>query len=560
MSKRRKRRKKRFLARFVSAGAKRFSRGFRITEMHPKTLVKLGAFIVVALAILIGRGALHSHVNNHNYDRMLNGIYIDDTDVSYMTRNEARAALDDRLNEIQNERVSLSLIRGSYTSVSFREIGIRYNDLESVISEAFEYGREGSLFSRLRTVRASRRGTLTREFTLEYRVSGDELETVLNNRMLSSLNSPVNAKKIYGDDGIEIVEERDGEVFNLDLLIEDINTYLNDEWDRGSTSFSVPVKVVSPDITAAMLAEIPDLLGSFTTYFGDSDANRAQNIENGASKVNHIFMLPGDEIAVGAMMGPYTEENGYAKGTAFAGNIMIESIGGGVCQVSSTLYNAALYAELQILERHAHSLTVSYVPLSRDAAVAEGLLELRIRNDMDTPIYIQAIVEPGLSVTYNIFGNEVRPENRRIEFISAASSGEAPPGTQFVATDQGIGVFYLASDARPPIEAQLIKVVYIDDVEVDRYVVNFSNHLAAPRLMRVGTAHYNPDHTAAILAAISTQSEEYIRATINRILFGDPPPAPDPEPTPEPESPPVEYPIEVEEDPPPPAPDNGDED
>ena len=528
-------------------------RSLRTTKIHPKTIVKLGAFIVMALVIIIGRGAFQRHVSNHNYDRMLNGIIIGSIDVSNMTKEEASSALENRLNDIHEKRVSFSLARGSYTSVNFQEIGLRFNDLESVISEAFDYGREGSLFTRARIVRGSRRGTLVREFDVEYRVSGNEVESILNNRLLNSLNSPVNAKKIYGENGIEIVDERNGEVFNFNLLIDEISTYLNEEWGGENASFLVHTKTVSADVTSYMLEEIPNLLGTFTTYFGDSDANRAQNVENGASRVNHIFMLPGDEIAVGAMMGPYTEENGYAKGTAFAGNTVIESIGGGVCQVSSTLYNAALYAELEILERHAHSLTVAYVPLSRDAAVAEGLLELRIRNDMDTPIYVQAVVVPGLSITYNIFGKEVRPENRRIEFISAASSGEPPEGTQFVATDQGIGVFYLSSDARASIEAQLIKVVFIDDEEVERYVVNFSNHMAAPRVMRVGTSSYNPDHTAAILAAISTQSEDYIRATINRILFGETPPSSESEPEP----PPTEQPVEEEQTPP--VIDNGDE-
>ena len=516
--------------------------------IHPRTWVKLGGVVFLFFAILIGRSVLHSHVASHNQGRTLNGIFVGGVDISDKTKEQALLAIDGRLGELHGERVSFNLATGAQTSADFGAVGLGFANIDEVIEEAFYYGREGSLFHMMRRVRASRRGTLTKEFSLEYEVSASYVEEMLSGSgMRRTLNEPVNARIVLGEEEGEIVPDQSGEAFDISTLVSNINSYLNYYWQKGSASFEVPIKTVAADVTASQLSGLTDLLGTFTTYYGDGDASRVQNIENGASMINNILMFPGDEISASSLMAPYTLENGYAVGRAIAGNVFVESIGGGVCQVSTTLYNAMLYAEIEIVERHAHSLSVAYVPFSRDSAVAEGFLDLRVRNNMDTPIYVQVEIEPGLSITYNIFGKETRPENRRIKFISEATIGERPIGTTFVAVDQGIGVFYVSSEARAPVEFQLIKVVFIDDIEVERYVVNFSNYVSANRIMNVGTVHHNPDYTAAILAAISTQNEDTIRAAINRVLFGEPPPPappeepeqapePTPEPTPEPEA------------------------
>lgn len=139
---------------------------------------------------------------------------------------------------------------------------------------------------------------------------------------------------------------------------------------------------------------------------------------------------------------------------------------------------------------------------------------------MSTPIYIESVVVPGESITYNIFGRETRPENRTIEFVSEADWGEIPDWTEFVASPYGIGAMWILSDARAPISARLYKVVRIDSEEVERIRVNSSYYLEAPRIWSVGTGSPNPDFTSWMLGAIGSQNYETIRSAINQILAG----------------------------------------
>jgi len=123
---------------------------------------------------------------------------------------------------------------------------------------------------------------------------------------------------------------------------------------------------------------------------------------------------------------PYTEENGYVLGGSYEGGRVVESYGGGICQVSTTLYNAVIYAELEIVERYPHSMLVDYVSPSRDAAIAGDYKDLKFRNNLDLPIYVEGIAGGG-RITFNIYGCETRDvKNRRIEFESKTTAVRQP--------------------------------------------------------------------------------------------------------------------------------------
>ena len=118
------------------------------------------------------------------------------------------------------------------------------------------------------------------------------------------------------------------------------------------------------------MSVVKDLLGSFSTNYRSSGWGRAKNVENGASKINGTILYPGDELSVYELVNPFTQENGYELAGSYLNGETVESFGGGICQVSTTLYNAALKAELEITQRYNHSMIVTYVDLSADAAIA----------------------------------------------------------------------------------------------------------------------------------------------------------------------------------------------
>lgn len=145
--------------------------------------------------------------------------------------------------------------------------------------------------------------------------------------------------------------------------------------------------------------------GSCTTSLSGSSSNRISNVTLAASHLNGLVIQPGQTISISQAIQPRTAANGYRKAGAYLNGEVISALGGGICQVSSTTYNAAITSGLTILERHPHSMPVHYLPLGLDAAISEGSKDLKIRNDYDLPVTLQAGVS-GKNLTVSVVLNE----------------------------------------------------------------------------------------------------------------------------------------------------------
>ena len=162
-------------------------------------------------------------------------------------------------------------------------------------------------------------------------------------------------------------------------------------------------------------------------------------------KINGTVLYPGEEFSVGQTIGPLTAAGGYELAGAYENGQTVQSYGGGVCQVSTTLYNAVLKAELEVTQRSNHSMIVTYVKPSMDAAIAGDYKDLKFVNNLDAPIYIEGYTV-GKDIYFNIYGQETRPSNRKVTYESEVVS-EEDPGTQFVATG-GCGRFYFCNSGQ----------------------------------------------------------------------------------------------------------------
>ena len=155
--------------------------------------------------------------------------------------------------------------------------------------------------------------------------------------------------------------------------------------------FSVPLEKVQPEITEVDTSQLfTDTMGTYTSDFRSSGSGRSSNVSRATNLINGIVLNPGDEFSYCSTVGPVTKANGYAEATVYMNNKAVPGIGGGLCQVSSTLYNAVLLADLEVTERVNHSLPVSYVPKGRDATVASGSIDFKFKNNYNYPIKIVA--------------------------------------------------------------------------------------------------------------------------------------------------------------------------
>jgi len=194
-------------------------------------------------------------------------------------------------------------------------------------------------------------------------------------------------------------EGSDGKVADEKKLVEDIKNSLNGGFEPVTLRFNT----VKRQKSLAEVKKSTRLLSSFTTSFDSSNINRTSNIRLAAGKINGTVLESGKTLSFNDIVGARVKKRGFLPAKIIENGEFTEGVGGGVCQVSTTLYNAALLSGLEIKEYHPHSLAVGYVPPSRDAMVSGTYCDLKITNQYSTPVYIRAKTSGG-SVTFSIYG------------------------------------------------------------------------------------------------------------------------------------------------------------
>lgn len=177
------------------------------------------------------------------------------------------------------------------------------------------------------------------------------------------------------------------------ITMEEAQELLKEDKDE----YTIPLKITIADKTLSDLGEeaFPDVLGTFTTRYDATNKNRSNNIDLASDKINGTVILPGETFSYNQIVGKRTIEAGYKEAGAYAGGEVVQEVGGGICQVSSTLYNAVLYANLEVVERSNHYFQTSYVDAGRDATVSWGSVDFKFKNNRTYPIKIEAVSKNG---------------------------------------------------------------------------------------------------------------------------------------------------------------------
>ena len=311
--------------------------------------------------------------------------------------------------------------------------------------------------------------------------------------------------------GFRITDGQNGIAVDVDQSADEIVSYIEETWTQTDASLELAASVVEPEGTEEQLSRVKDVLGTFTTDFGTSSAGRAQNVRNGASKINGTVLYPGEQFSVYEAVNPFSAENGYELAGSYENGTTVQTYGGGICQVSTTLYNAVIRAELAIDERFCHSMIVSYVKPSMDAAIAGTYKGLKFPNNYDFPIYIEGYTS-GMQLTFNIFGEETRDAGREVIFESETTSTTEPEVKFETAADQPIGYVQQTQSAHTGYTAKLWKIVKENGVEVSREQYNSSTYNASPKIIAVGIKSDNEKAVAAVKAAIASKDEAAVRA------------------------------------------------
>lgn len=189
---------------------------------------------------------------------------------------------------------------------------------------------------------------------------------------------------------------------DVDTNLKLVENYLT---KRDFSDIELIVGEKEPEITYEDVKEVNSVLSSFSTTFNRNDVNRTDNIKLACSRIDNLLVMPGEEFSMNRELGPRTHANGYKQAPIIFRNELVPGTGGGVCQVSSTLYNAVLLAGLKVTEREHHSMPLSYISPGRDATITESSIDFRFVNNMEHPVLISANVK-GNKLTISILGKK----------------------------------------------------------------------------------------------------------------------------------------------------------
>ena len=438
------------------------------------------------------------------------GIYIDGADVSGMTVDDANQVVEQRFAKYDDIVFTLRANDKEVTATR-QDLGLCAKN-KNVTVQAATYGTCGNLMERFmasKDIEAGRR----RDFVLETGCDIAQLMSFLETACQELDIEPVNNYLKKNGEEFTFCEGESGIVVMQSKSASDIANYIENEWDEKDHVFDLSTEVKEPLGTREELAEIKDLLGSCTTDYSTSSASRKQNVSNGVSFINGSTLYPGEQLSVSNTISPMTAENGYALAGSYENGTTVETYGGGICQVSSTLYGAVRGAELGVETRACHSMIVTYVEPSMDAAIAEGIKDFILWNNKDYPVYIEGYTT-GSKVVFNIYGKEDRDPGHKAVYVSEIES-VTPQSTQWVADGAlPLGQMKRTSSGHVGCKARLWKIIVQDGVEESRKVYNNSTYNASARVVHVGTACDDSSVAAAMTSAVNSQDANTIRDAI----------------------------------------------
>ena len=410
------------------------------------------------------------------------GVYVGNQSLGGMTEEEARAKVQEYVDGLAGQTIILD-VDGTEIETTAGELGLHWanTDAVQVVSDRFQYG---SLVQQYMAQADVKQAPV--EVDVQTQVEDQLVTAFVNDRCRDLTVAPQDASIIRENGAFQVTPSVTGRIVDIGATEEAMNQAMTAENLEEPLKITAVVAVQEPAVKTEDLETIQDVLGTFTTDFSSSGSARSTNLAVGAAKINGRVVMPGQTLSGYECLQPFTRENGYKSAAAYENGQVVDSIGGGVCQIATTLYNTALQAELEITQRQNHSMIVTYVKPSMDAAIAGTYKDIKITNNYSTPIYVEGYTE-NKKLTFTIYGKETRPANRTVEYVSE-TLGTTSPGEPQLIVDNSLapGARVRVQSSHTGLRSRLWKVVTVDAVETERTLLHTDSYNASKAIYRVG--------------------------------------------------------------------------
>ena len=427
-----------------------------------KKIFIIAGIIVALLLLILSTGFALVNINNEN---IIAGITIDGIKVQGLSKDQLKELIENKVEEKTNNEIKVYVDNEEQT-ILLSQIELTYN-IEKAIEEAYQLGRGKNIFVNnfeiLKTILLG--NNIDLEFTCNeellnnivkdiknkipnavinptYCIEEDELiitrgtkgltidENELKNKIIGKINlsssedikistfitepENINIESIYEEVHTEVQDayyttnpfQIYAEVQGIDFDLEAAKEILKEEKEE----YIITLTITQPQKTTADIGTeaFPDKLSTFSTRYDATNITRTTNLQIAVNKINGVVVMPGETFSYNKTLGKRTYEAGYKDAAGYSGGKVVQMLGGGICQISSTLYDAVVYANLEIVERHNHAFTTSYVGAGKDATVVYGSLDFQFKNSRKYPIKIESYIQNGIA-TVNIYG--IKEEN-----------------------------------------------------------------------------------------------------------------------------------------------------
>ncbi|MDV4149634.1 VanW family protein [Clostridium sp. AL.422] len=355
--------------------------------------------LIVCLILSIGIGYWffrNGNLINSYSDKVYPGAYILNKDLSGLNSEDLHNTLVALLNDISNKEISVTA-KDQKFNISYKDLdaNINYNELEE---EILSFGKNEGFFNKLNLIKKP----TNREYEFEVLFNEENLTNFVSNISTTVDVLPIDAS-ISINGGVSISNDSTGLKLNSSELLENIKSKIKDMKAPNIVEVTGNIEVVEANIKASTLATVNNKISTFTTHYTVGPSGT--NLQLAARNIDNTLVMPGEVFSTEKGIGPTTIENGFVEANTYVGGEVVPGVGGGVCQVASTLYNSILRAGIIPTERLNHMMKVSYVPIGLDATLADNLIDLKFVNDFDYPIVINSYAGNG-TLTIELWSND----------------------------------------------------------------------------------------------------------------------------------------------------------
>jgi vancomycin resistance protein YoaR len=441
----------------------------------------LALFVIVFCTLTVYSLSIKGIVKEWD-NKIYPGVTVQGVDVGGMTKEEANnKIIETFVTPIGDKKLSIEIGDKQY-ELNYSDIIPKY-DIDAAIDKSYKYGKEEGIFNKYRAIK--NKDDKKNEIPLDFSYDEEKLKEY-EEKIQSDITQSSKDATISIDKGKVLVKAGiEGRTINLDTLDGKLKENINGDINV-TDKFSMEVEITKPRVTKEDLSKIKGVMGTFSTSYATSATGRSTNIEIATKVIDKTIVMPGETFSFNNVVGPRTAERGYQEAGTYVGNKVEPGIGGGICQVSTTLYRAAMKANLRSVERTNHSMVVGYAEPGLDATVSFGYLDYKFKNDYDFPIYIQGIIA-GKIITYNIYGDPSSLNGRSYDMASEILE-TIPPETKIVPDDTlPLGQEVIESNGMTGYKAKSYQITYENGVEVKRDVVSTDNYLSVGIVVKKGT-------------------------------------------------------------------------